>query len=544
MGALLAAFLLLPVSSILAQAFDPVRDLPAQVREQAVPLGFDRAGWERAVATLQEAALREIDAANAARRTAGLPELPRDVVVSVGGSAVTGRSREAHGRAFGPTTDIDLQVRSDSLVEIARSRGIRGDALGNLYVGQTPGAFPETVHPAEATISESVGGRKVTIRVYGHEGWAASPHGAAVIEVGARGSRVLVRPGFVFEPARTDLAPAVDAHNRGLGWNSLEADGSVRPAGPIGADGQPGQAVVPPRGEVPFGNDPGAAGTDASVLAPAENRAVEEALTREIERLRGEEARLRAEAAASSERAVRNGKTRLAEGYAQAAAGLEGIRARLSLFRDALGRPVPLAALEGALTSVRDGVRPGVRLVLDGIDTSLATPRGRSPGSAPGPVVGSPGGGGFLGIDGEAGSANPRPRVEGPTSAGSEGSVRVEVVEPTNPRESGPVVASELRLQPSELLELAESLRNRARALVAEGTPVALAEGRSLVEAARALRDLSGQGVATATQVRALEAVARLSGTGRRLVETRLEVRAREGIEVRPREIRPPVRGR
>lgn len=109
-----------------SSASTPAPATPAVLPETgAVPRGFH--GMEpfmETVNAIEVAAAREIRTLNVARAAQGLPPLPYDVRVSVVGSSVTGFSENPNKnrRAFGPHSDIDFLLESDTLLEAARQR--------------------------------------------------------------------------------------------------------------------------------------------------------------------------------------------------------------------------------------------------------------------------------------------------------------------------------------------------------------------------------------------------------------------------------------
>lgn len=90
-----------------------------------------------------------------------------DALVGIRGSASTGQSAQT-GDAFGPESDLDFFLVSDTLYQQALVAGAR-NANGALRVGATQRYFP-ALNAAEKSLSMELG-RKTTVRIFSQAGY-------------------------------------------------------------------------------------------------------------------------------------------------------------------------------------------------------------------------------------------------------------------------------------------------------------------------------------------------------------------------------------
>ncbi len=104
-----------------------------------------------------------VEAARRFRAAAGV----EDAVVGIRGSASTGQSAQT-GAAFGPASDLDFFLVSDTLYQQALSAGAN-NTKGALRVGATQRYFP-TLAAVEKSLSAELG-RKTTVRIFSRVGY-------------------------------------------------------------------------------------------------------------------------------------------------------------------------------------------------------------------------------------------------------------------------------------------------------------------------------------------------------------------------------------
>lgn len=165
--------------------------LPASVVRDGVPLGFEGPEpFRQVVQRIEQAATREIAALNRTRAAAGLAPLPYDVTVGVIGSSVVGVSQNPHKevRAFGAHSDVDFLLRSDSLVEVARARGLDATKL-HVHPERLSQVLPEL--QAAKGVAQPGLANPISIGVTSSRGMRTASLGRAVLVVTGEGTRLL-----------------------------------------------------------------------------------------------------------------------------------------------------------------------------------------------------------------------------------------------------------------------------------------------------------------------------------------------------------------